>query len=137
MGEFVVERGQGRGAARDQRGRERGQGLIAAAPYSGTFTNDPGTPHVQGNFLFVLERAGDDWKIRVFAAARTVAPPPPKRSGAKAVGKGCCLPSGKRLVYRSQWRPEPSGKDGLRPNQGWRNREETNGIQRIRVLQGL
>jgi len=53
-----------------------GQGVVATAPYTGTFANDPGSPHVQGNFLFVLERAGDGWKIRIFTASRLVPPAP-------------------------------------------------------------
>jgi ketosteroid isomerase-like protein len=52
-----------------------GQGLVATAPYEGTFANDPGTPHVRGNFLFVLERAGDSWKVRIFTASRLVPAP--------------------------------------------------------------
>ena len=42
-----------------------GQGVVATAPYTGVFTNDPGSPHVQGNLLFVLEHVGDGWKIRI------------------------------------------------------------------------
>jgi len=52
-----------------------GQGLVATAPYEGTFTNDPGTPHIQGNFMFVLEHAGNSWKIRIFTASRLVPAP--------------------------------------------------------------
>lgn len=49
-----------------------GQGVVATAPYTGVFTKDPGSPHVQGNFLFVLEHAGGDWKLRAFTASRLV-----------------------------------------------------------------
>ena len=52
-----------------------GQGVAATAPYQGTFSNDPGTPHVQGNFMFVLEHSGDSWKVRIFTASR-MAPAP-------------------------------------------------------------
>jgi hypothetical protein len=55
-----------------------GQGVVATAPYTGVFANDPGSPHIQGNFLFVLEHAGDGWKIRIFTASRS-APAPPAR----------------------------------------------------------
>ena len=53
-----------------------GQGIAVTAPYAGTFANDPGSPNVKGNFLFVLERAGNDWKVRVFTAARMLPQPP-------------------------------------------------------------
>lgn len=55
-----------------------GQGVVATAPYTGTFAKDPGSPHVQGNFLFVLEHAGDGWKIRIFTASRLAPPAPPQ-----------------------------------------------------------
>src|SRR4051812_34618030 len=47
-----------------------GQGAVATAPYTGTFTNNPATPQVRGNLLFVLERAGESWKIRAQTASR-------------------------------------------------------------------
>ncbi len=53
-----------------------GQGVVATAPYTAVFTNDPGSPHVQGNLLFVLEHAGDGWKIRILTASRLVSAVP-------------------------------------------------------------
>jgi len=47
-----------------------GQGVLATAPYTGTFTNNPTTPNVRGNMLFVLEREGGSWKIRAQTASR-------------------------------------------------------------------
>ena len=55
-----------------------GQGAMATASYTGTFTNTPATPQVRGNMLFVLEHAGDSWKIRVQTASR-LAPAAPAR----------------------------------------------------------
>jgi ketosteroid isomerase-like protein len=52
-----------------------GQEIAATAPYQGTFANDPGSPQVKGNFLFVLERSGDSWKVRIFTASRLVPAP--------------------------------------------------------------
>ena len=52
-----------------------GQGLAATAPYQGTFSNDPGNPQIQGNFMFVLEHSGDSWKVRIFTASRLVTAP--------------------------------------------------------------
>lgn len=52
-----------------------GQVIAATAPYQGTFGNDPGTPNVQGNFVFVLERSGDSWKVRIFAVSRAAPAP--------------------------------------------------------------
>jgi ketosteroid isomerase-like protein len=47
-----------------------GQGAFAIASYTGSYSNYPVAPNVSGNFLFVLERIGDAWKIRVQSAAR-------------------------------------------------------------------
>jgi ketosteroid isomerase-like protein len=55
-----------------------GQGVTTIAPYTSNFTNNPGVSHVQGNMMFVLERAGDGWKIRIATASRMQPPAPPK-----------------------------------------------------------
>ncbi len=55
-----------------------GQGAVATAPYTATFTNNPATPQVRGNLLFVLERAGDGWKIRIHTATRLAPAAPAK-----------------------------------------------------------
>ena len=47
-----------------------GQALLVTAPYTATFTNNPATPQVRGNVMFLLERMGDNWKIRVHTASR-------------------------------------------------------------------
>jgi hypothetical protein len=53
-----------------------GQGLLVTASYKINFTKAPNIPPGQGNTLFVLERAGENWKIRAIAASRLIAPPP-------------------------------------------------------------
>ena len=55
-----------------------GQGVVVTAPYTATFSNNPATPQVRGNMLFLLERAGTDWKIRIQTASR-LAPNAPAR----------------------------------------------------------
>lgn len=52
-----------------------GQGAVATAPYTGTLSNNPGTSQVRGNLLFVLERAGIGWKVRIATASRLVPAP--------------------------------------------------------------
>ncbi len=58
-----------------------GQGALANGAYSATYTNNPATPKVEGNFLQVFEREGDAWKIRALTFTR-LAPP----SAATATG---------------------------------------------------
>ena len=55
-----------------------GEGVLATAPYTASFTNNPATPQVRGNLLFVLERAGDGWKIRAVTASRLAPNAPAK-----------------------------------------------------------
>ena len=47
-----------------------GQGVVASASYSATYSNPRMQQQVQGSFLFVLERGGDGWKIRAASATR-------------------------------------------------------------------
>jgi ketosteroid isomerase-like protein len=49
-----------------------GQGLMVTTSYKINFTNAP-IPPGQGNILFVLERAGESWKIRAVVASRLAA----------------------------------------------------------------
>lgn len=53
-----------------------GQVVVITAPYTGTYANNPATPRVQGNLLFVAERDGGGWKLRAVSAARQVTPGP-------------------------------------------------------------
>jgi ketosteroid isomerase-like protein len=55
-----------------------GQGAMATAPYTGNFANNPGTTQVQGNLMFVLERAGDGWKVKIQTASRLAPTAPAK-----------------------------------------------------------
>lgn len=50
------------------------QGAIVNGGYSVTYTTNPATQQAQGNFLQLLEREGDAWKIRVLTFTR-LAPP--------------------------------------------------------------
>jgi ketosteroid isomerase-like protein len=47
-----------------------GQGVVATASYSATYSNPRMQQQVQGSFLFVLERGGGGWKIRAASATR-------------------------------------------------------------------
>ena len=47
-----------------------GQAAFATASYTGSYSNYPVAPNVGGNLLFVLERTGDAWKVRVQSASR-------------------------------------------------------------------
>jgi ketosteroid isomerase-like protein len=47
-----------------------GQGAFVVASYTGSYSNYPVAPNVAGNLLFVLERSGDAWKVRVQSASR-------------------------------------------------------------------
>ena len=49
-----------------------GQGIVATAPYKGIAFNRPVRAQIEGNFLLVLERVGDNWKIRAVVATRTL-----------------------------------------------------------------
>ena len=49
-----------------------GQGIVATAPYKGIAFNRPVRSQIEGNFLLVLERVGDNWKIRAVVATRTL-----------------------------------------------------------------
>lgn len=50
------------------------QGLMVTTSYNIHFANTTGIPPGHGNILFVLERSGEDWKIRAVAASRLAAP---------------------------------------------------------------
>ena len=52
-----------------------GQGVAVTAPYQGMFSNDPGSPHVEGNLLLVFAHVGDSWKIQISTASRLVPAP--------------------------------------------------------------
>ena len=47
-----------------------GQGIVATAPYKGIAFNRPVRAQIEGNFLLVLERVGDSWKICAAVATR-------------------------------------------------------------------
>ena len=49
-----------------------GQGIVATAPYKGIAFNRPVRAQIEGNFLLVLERVGDSWKIRAVVATRSL-----------------------------------------------------------------
>jgi hypothetical protein len=49
-----------------------GQGIVATAPYKGIAFNRPVRAQIEGNFLLVLERVGDGWKIHAAVATRTL-----------------------------------------------------------------
>ena len=49
-----------------------GQGIVATAPYKGIAFNRPVRAQIEGNFLLVLERVGDSWKIRAAVATRSL-----------------------------------------------------------------
>ena len=49
-----------------------GQGIVATAPYKGIAFNRPVRSQIEGNFLLVLERVGDSWKIHAAVATRTL-----------------------------------------------------------------
>jgi ketosteroid isomerase-like protein len=53
-----------------------GQVVVITAPYTGSYSNNPATPHVRGNLMFVAEREGGEWKIRAVSASRQVTPSP-------------------------------------------------------------
>jgi ketosteroid isomerase-like protein len=53
-----------------------GQGVVATAPYTATFTNNPATRQVQGNLTLVLERDGGGWKIRIATFSRLASAAP-------------------------------------------------------------
>lgn len=53
-----------------------GQVVVVTAPYNGTYSNNPATPKVQGNLMFVCEREGGGWKIRALSASRQATPAP-------------------------------------------------------------
>jgi ketosteroid isomerase-like protein len=55
-----------------------GQGLLVTAAYTVTFAPDRKIPTVHGYDLFVLEKTGDEWKIRAISASRLVPSAPPK-----------------------------------------------------------
>jgi ketosteroid isomerase-like protein len=55
-----------------------GHGLMVTTSYKINFSNAPSIPPGQGNILFVLERAGDSWKIRAVVASRLAAAAPAK-----------------------------------------------------------
>jgi Domain of unknown function (DUF4440) len=55
-----------------------GQGVVATAPYTATFTNNPATRQVQGNLTLVLERDGGGWKIRIATFTRLASAAPPR-----------------------------------------------------------
>ena len=55
-----------------------GQGLIVTTSYNIHFASTTGIPPGHGNILFVLERSGEDWKIRAVAASRLAAALQPK-----------------------------------------------------------
>jgi ketosteroid isomerase-like protein len=55
-----------------------GQGLLVTAAYTGTFAPDQKIPRAHGYYLFVLEKTGDEWKIRANSASRLVPSAPPK-----------------------------------------------------------
>jgi len=55
-----------------------GQGLLVTAAYTVTFAPDQKIPTGHGYDLFVLEKTGEEWKIRSNAASRLLPPPPPK-----------------------------------------------------------
>jgi ketosteroid isomerase-like protein len=49
-----------------------GQGIVATAPYKGIAFNRPVRAQIEGNFLLVLERIGDSWKIHAAVATRSL-----------------------------------------------------------------
>ena len=52
-----------------------GQTVLVTAHYTGTYSKDPATTRkVQGNLVFVVERDGGAWKIRVSSASRLAMP---------------------------------------------------------------
>ena len=55
-----------------------GQGLLVTAAYTLTFAPDRNIPTAHGYYLFVLEKTGDEWKIRASSASRLVPSAPPK-----------------------------------------------------------
>ena len=55
-----------------------GQGLLVTAAYTGTFAPDQKIPTAHGYYLFVLEKTGDEWKIRANSASRLIPLAPPK-----------------------------------------------------------
>lgn len=59
-----------------------GQGALANGAYSATYTSNPATPKVEGNFLQVFEREGDAWKIRALTFTRLAPPSPAVATGA-------------------------------------------------------
>lgn len=65
-----------------------GQGIVATASYSGTY-NDPSMQQIQGNFLFVLEHAGNGWKIHASSSSRSLPAPSSQPTGTgTGTGKG-------------------------------------------------
>jgi ketosteroid isomerase-like protein len=55
-----------------------GQGLLVTAAYTGTFAPDQKIPTAHGYYLFVLQKTGDEWKIRANSASRLIPSAPPK-----------------------------------------------------------
>ena len=55
-----------------------GQGLLVTAAYTLTFAPDRNIPTAHGYYLFVLEKTGDEWKIRASSASRLAPSAPPK-----------------------------------------------------------
>jgi uncharacterized protein (TIGR02246 family) len=55
-----------------------GQGVVATANYTASYTNNPATSRVEGNWMFVLERAEGGWKIRARSATRLMPAAPPR-----------------------------------------------------------
>jgi uncharacterized protein (TIGR02246 family) len=55
-----------------------GQGLLVTAAYTLTFAPDRNIPTAHGYYLFVLEKTGDEWKIRANSSSRLVPSASPK-----------------------------------------------------------
>ena len=55
-----------------------GQGILVTAGYTANFTNEPKIPPGRGYLLAVLERSGQNWKIRAVSTTRLGFPAPPK-----------------------------------------------------------
>ena len=64
-----------------------GQGAVATAAYSVTYNAPEMQRQIQGNFLFMLERAGDGWKIHAASATRS-RPSPLGRTRGLRRGRG-------------------------------------------------
>lgn len=53
-----------------------GDAVLAAGPFSATFKANPSAPRTQGNWVHLLIREGNAWKIRMTSVVRSAGPGP-------------------------------------------------------------